>query len=293
MKPNVSSSRAVAALVIGSAFACACGSSQKQLTAPQQAAANAEEQAQKAHDEAQKARDEANKTQNELVEAQQAHNEAQAAELAADQKAQTASHQAGIAEQQAGMAARPAPAPTPPTPPPAAPEKGVAEAQGGPHAGHDSAGKVVVITASLLFKSGSAELLPSAKPKLDEVAQALSAQPQANDVKVQGYTDSTGSAAINDPLSQQRAQAVADYLESKGVPQDRISAQGLGKQDPVSKAQTAEGRALNRRVDIVIEPVAGEPGKAAPANAPTEAMPPEKQSPQQQPSQGQPSKPQP
>ncbi|HTB76259.1 MAG TPA: OmpA family protein [Polyangiaceae bacterium] len=288
MKPNVSSSRAVAALAIGGAVACACGSSQKQLTAPQQAAANAEEQAQKAQDDAQKARDEANKTQKDLVEAQQAHNEAQAAELAADQKAQVASHQAGMAEQQAGMAARP-----PPAPPPAAPEKGAAEAQGGPHAGHDSAGKVVVITASLLFKSGSAELLPSAKPKLDDVAQALSAQPQANDVKVQGYTDNTGSTAINDPLSQQRAQAVADYLESKGVPQDRIQAQGFGKQDPVSKADTTEGRALNRRVDIVIEPVAGEPGKAAPGNAPTEAMPPEKQSPQQQPSQGQPSKPQP
>ncbi len=277
MNPNVSSSRAVAALVISGAVACACGSSQKQLTAPQQAAANAEEQAQKAQDEAQKARDEANKTQKELAEAQQAHNEARSAELAADQKAQAASHQAGVAEQQAGMAARPAP-----TPPPAAPEKGVAEAQGGPHAGHDSAGKVVVITTSLLFKSGSAELLPSAKPKLDEVAQALSAQPQANDVKVQGYTDSTGSAAINDPLSQKRAQAVADYLESKGVPPDRITAQGLGEQDPVSQAKTTEGRALNRRVDIVIEPVTGEPGKAAPGNAPTEAMPPGQQSPKQQ-----------
>jgi outer membrane protein OmpA-like peptidoglycan-associated protein len=283
MKPIVSSSRAVAALVIGSAVACACGSSQKELTAPQQAAANAEEQSQKAQADAQKARDEANKTQKDLAEAQQNHDEARQAEMAADQRAQAASRQAGIAEQQAGMAARPPPAAPPP-------EKGVAEAQGGPHAGHDSAGKVVVITASLLFKSGSAELLPSAKPKLDEVAQALQAQPEANNVKVEGYTDSTGTAAINDPLSQQRAQAVADYLQSKGVPQDRISAQGFGKQDPVSHAQTTEGRALNRRVDIVIEPVAGEPGKA-----PGQATPPAQPSPaEQQPSQhGQPSQPQP
>jgi outer membrane protein OmpA-like peptidoglycan-associated protein len=284
MKPIVSSSRAVTALVIGSAVTCACGSSQKELTAPQQAAAYAEEQSQKAQADAQKARDEANKTQKDLAEAQQAHAEARQAEMAADQRAQAASRQAGMAEQQAGMAARPPPA----APPSAPPEKGVAEAQGGPHAGHDSAGKVVVITASLLFKSGSAELLPSAKPKLDEIAGALQAQPQASNVKVQGYTDSTGTAAINDPLSQQRAQAVADYLQSKGVPQDRISAQGFGKQDPVSHAQTTEGRALNRRVDIVIEPVTGEPGKAEPGQAPGQATPPA------QPSQhGQPSQPQP
>jgi outer membrane protein OmpA-like peptidoglycan-associated protein len=276
MKPIVSRPRAVAAVVVGSAVITACGSSQKQLTEPQQAAAQAEDQAQKAQADAQKAREEANKTQKDLAEAQQAHNEAQAAEMEADHRARDASHQASIAEHQAGIAARA------PEVPPAAPvaqqaegqkkgDQGVAEAQGA----HDSAGKVTVITASLLFKSGSAELLPSAKPKLDEVAQALSAAPQANDVKVEGYTDSTGTAEINDPLSQQRAQAVADYLQSKGVPQDRITAQGFGEQDPVSHAQTAEGRALNRRVDIVIEPVQGQ-GKA-PAGQ------------QQQPSQQQPS----
>jgi outer membrane protein OmpA-like peptidoglycan-associated protein len=272
MKPIVSRSRAVAALVVGSAVISACASSQKELTAPQQAAAQAEEQSQKAQADAQKARDEANKTQKDLADAQQANDEARKAEMTADQKATAASHQASVAEQQAQLAARP-PAAPPPAAPPAvaqqAPEKGVAEAQGS-HAGHDSTGKVTVITASLLFKSGSAELLPSAKPKLDEVAQALSAQPQANNVKVQGYTDSTGTAAINDPLSQERAQAVADYLESKGVPKDRITAEGFGKQDPVSQAQTAEGRALNRRVDIVIEPVEG---KAMPQAEPPHGQP--------------------
>jgi outer membrane protein OmpA-like peptidoglycan-associated protein len=276
MKPIVSRSRTVAAVVVGGAVISACASSQKELSAPQQAAAQAEEQAQKAHSDAQKARDEANKTQKDLADAQQANDEARKAEMAADQRAQVASHQAGIAEQQAQLAARPPAAP--PAAPPAeaqkTPEKGVTEAQGA-HAGHDSTGKVTVITASLLFKSGSAELLPSAKPKLDEVAQALSAQPQANNVKVEGYTDSSGTAAINDPLSQQRAQAVADYLESKGVPKDRVTAEGFGKQDPVSLAPTTEGRALNRRVDIVIEPVEGK------------AMP------QAEPPHGQPSQPQP
>jgi outer membrane protein OmpA-like peptidoglycan-associated protein len=277
MKPIVSRSRAVAALVVGSAVISACASSQKELTAPQQAAAQAEEQSQKAQADAQKAREEANKTQKDLADAQQANDEARKAEMAANQRATAASHQAGFAEQQAQLAAQPPAAPPPAAPPAAAqqtPEKGAAEAQGS-HAGHDSTGKVTVITASLLFKTGSAELLPSAKPKLDEVAQALSAQPQANNVKVEGYTDSTGTAAINDPLSQERAQAVADYLESKGVPKDRITAEGFGKQDPVSQAPTAEGRALNRRVDIVIEPVEGK------------AMP------QAEPPHGQPSQPQP
>jgi outer membrane protein OmpA-like peptidoglycan-associated protein len=274
MKPIVSRTTTAGALIITGAFAAACGSSQKELTAPQQAAAQAEDQSQKAQADAQKARDEANKAQKDLADAQQANDEARKAEMAADQKAQQASHQAGVAEQQAGLAARPPAAPT-----------GATEAQGGvagPHAGHDSAGKVVVITASLLFKTNSAELLPSAKPKLDEIADALRTQPQANNVKVQGHTDSTGSAAINDPLSEKRAQAVADYLQSKGVPPDRITAQGMGDQDPVSQANTGEGRALNRRVDIMIEPVEGAGNKQAPEQpAPAQAQPQPQPQPQQ------------
>jgi outer membrane protein OmpA-like peptidoglycan-associated protein len=264
MKPIVSRLPVVGALVLTSAVITACASNQKQLNASQQAAADAENRAQKAQADAQKARDDANKAQSDLAEAQQNHNEARAAEMAADQKAQQTSHQAAVAEQQAGQSVRP------PAAPPAAgtANKGVTEAQGagpGQHVGHDSAGKVVVITASLLFPSDSAELLPSAKPKLDEIASALQAQPQSSHVKVQGYTDSTGTAAVNDPLSQKRAQAVADYLESKGVASDRITAQGLGEQDPVSHAKTTEGRALNRRVDIVVEPVQQPAKPMAPA----------------------------
>ena len=265
MKPFVSRTPVVGVLVVTSALATACASSQKQMTEPQQAAARAEDQSQKAQADAQKARDDANKARSDLADSQQSNNEARAAEAAADQKAQQASHEAALAEQRAGQAAHP-PMASPPKP---STEKGVTEAQAGA-AGRDSAGKVVVITASLLFPSSSAELLPSSKPKLDEIAGALKSQPQASHVKVQGYTDSTGSSAINDPLSQQRAQAVADYLESKGVSPDRISAQGFGKGDPVSHAQTTEGRALNRRVDIVVEsaPETGKP--MAPPPAPTQ-----------------------
>ncbi len=266
MKSIVSRAPAVAVLLAGGAFiAAACGGSQKELTAPQQAAAQAEDQAQKAQEEAQKAREEANKTQKDLAEAQQSHDEARKAELSADQRAQVATRQAQIAEQQASQAAQP-PAPAPAQGAQPQQQKGVAEAQAGPHPGHDSSGKLVIITASLLFPSNSAELLPSSKPKLDEVAGALNAQPQANKVKVQGYTDSTGSVAVNEALSQKRAQAVADYLQSKGVSPDRISAEGFGDQDPVSLEKNAEGRALNRRVDLVVEPAEGRANTQAPDN---------------------------
>ena len=267
MKSIVSRAPAVAVLLAGSAvIATACGGSQKELTAPQQAAAQAEDQAQKAQEQAQKAREEANKSQKELAEAQQSHDQARQAELAANQQAQAATRQAQIAEQQATMASMP-PQPKPAAPPPqAAPpaeQKGAAEAQG-QHAEHDSTGKLVIITTSLLFKSNSAELLDSSKPNLDEVADALNAQPKANTVKVQGYTDSTGSVDVNEALSQKRAESVADYLQSKGVAPDRISARGFGDQDPVSTEKTAEGRALNRRVDLIVEPAEGRANTQAP-----------------------------
>lgn len=278
MKLIVSKPRAVAVLVVSSAAISACASSQKQLTAPQQAAAQAEEHAQKAQNEAQKAREQSDKAQQNLAEAQQTHNEAKQAELMADQRATEASRRAAVAEAQAGLAAKPAALPPASEQAQGAQksEKGVAEAQG--HQGNE---KVKVITASLLFKTGSAELMPSAQSQLDDVAQALSAQPQANDVKVQGYTDNTGSAAVNDPLSKKRAQTVADYLESKGVSKDRITVEGFGDKDPVSSANTTEGHALNRRVDITVEPVEGrampqgqQPQKGQPSQSPPSQPPP-------------------
>lgn len=245
----------VRAPAIAALFIVACAGSQKELTAPQQAAAQAEDQAQKAQNDAQKAREDANKAQKELGEAQATHDDARRAELTADQKAQQASMAAMHAEQQAALAAHP---PQPAAPPvaaaPPAPAKGVAESQGAQK--EPSVDKVVVITAGLLFPSGSAELSSSSKPKLDKVASALKGQPQASHVTIEGYTDDTGTPEINEKLSEQRAQAVADYLEGQGVPQGQLSTKGLSTQDPVSTKQTAEGRALNRRVDIVIQSAA-------------------------------------
>jgi OOP family OmpA-OmpF porin len=73
---------------------------------------------------------------------------------------------------------------------------------------------------------------------------------------VQGYTDSRGSDALNQDLSQRRAEAVRAYLVRRGVPSDRITAQGMGASNPIADNDTAEGRADNRRVELVVQPSA-------------------------------------
>jgi outer membrane protein OmpA-like peptidoglycan-associated protein len=71
-------------------------------------------------------------------------------------------------------------------------------------------------------------------------------------VQILGFTDNTGSDAINYPLSENRALSVKNYLVSRGVPPQRIATQGMGPQNPVASNQTEEGRALNRRVEIYV-----------------------------------------
>ncbi|MCA1793773.1 MAG: OmpA family protein, partial [Desulfobacteraceae bacterium] len=84
---------------------------------------------------------------------------------------------------------------------------------------------------------------------LDQIADVLKTHPQIN-VKVQGHTDSIGSKAYNDDLSIKRAQAVKTYLMNKGVQEERLSVEGFGFSKPVAPNDTAEGRALNRRVEL-------------------------------------------
>ena len=69
---------------------------------------------------------------------------------------------------------------------------------------------------------------------------------------IEGYTDSTGSDELNEKLSQDRAQAVRDYLTAQGLAQDSVTAQGFGKSEPVADNNTATGRQRNRRVEIVV-----------------------------------------
>jgi outer membrane protein OmpA-like peptidoglycan-associated protein len=108
--------------------------------------------------------------------------------------------------------------------------------------------------AGVTFATNSYEIQPRFRHTLDQVAETL-AQYNQTYLDVYGHTDSTGNDAINVPLSQNRAAAVADYLASRGVQAARIGTQGFGSSRPVASNDTAEGRQANRRVEIKIVPV--------------------------------------
>lgn len=115
-------------------------------------------------------------------------------------------------------------------------------------------GTVILLPGSVLFASNKAELLPTAQAKLDAVAEALKNQDDRKMV-VEGHTDSQGTEASNLDLGQRRAQSVRDYLVSKGVNSESISASGIGQGRPVADNKSPEGRANNRRVEIVIQSI--------------------------------------
>jgi len=113
-------------------------------------------------------------------------------------------------------------------------------------------GVVITISGSLLFPSGERELSPIARQNLDQVAQALAQQPPSTTFVVEGYTDDTGSEKQNEQLASERAKAVADHLVKAGIDPSRIRAEGHGEHDPIAANDTPEGRASNRRVEIVV-----------------------------------------
>lgn len=116
----------------------------------------------------------------------------------------------------------------------------------------DERGTVITLAGGVLFASNKSALLPGATQSLDQVAEALKSEPNKH-VLIEGHTDSRGSDATNQTLSKARADAVASYFTSRGIPNARISTAGLGKSRPVADNNTAEGRANNRRVEIVIQ----------------------------------------
>jgi OOP family OmpA-OmpF porin len=101
------------------------------------------------------------------------------------------------------------------------------------------------------FKILSYVLGEEAKAVLDEIAKTLTAYPQLK-VEVQGHCDTTGNDKINDPLSQNRANAVKNYLVKKGIAAERLEAKGYGSRTPIATNATVEGRRLNRRVQFVL-----------------------------------------
>lgn len=116
----------------------------------------------------------------------------------------------------------------------------------------EEAGRMVISLSGVLFQTGGAELSEAAHLRLDTVVQALRAYPD-RPILIEGYTDARGSEDSNKELSQRRADAVREYLESRGVEPERLRAVGRGESNPVASNDTASGRATNRRVEIVID----------------------------------------
>ena len=112
---------------------------------------------------------------------------------------------------------------------------------------------LVTISDAILFDINSAALKPQAQSMLAQSADVMIRYPDS-DLLVKGHTDSTGSEAYNEELSERRARSVRNFLIAKGVSAQRITAIGFGKTMPVASNDTVEGRAQNRRVEIEIRP---------------------------------------
>jgi len=137
--------------------------------------------------------------------------------------------------------AKPAP-PAPPAPPPAKPAE---PAKPAPQSVRES----VVIQADALFDFDKSVLRPDGKKAIDDALAKI----QGTDLEMviaTGHTDSIGTEQYNQRLSERRAEAVKQYLESKGIPASKITTIGKGESQPVATNKTKEGRQKNRRVDI-------------------------------------------
>jgi len=107
------------------------------------------------------------------------------------------------------------------------------------------------IPADAGFDVNRSELKPSLRSVLDKFATTLN-EHAVTSIAIVGHTDSTGSDAVNNPLSMARAQSTRDYLVAHGVAPGRIGVSGRGEYEPIANNDTAAGRALNRRVEIFI-----------------------------------------
>jgi outer membrane protein OmpA-like peptidoglycan-associated protein len=110
--------------------------------------------------------------------------------------------------------------------------------------------KTKLVLRGVHFDFDKASLRPEGKPILDEAAKILNENANVR-VQVQGYTDGVGSVEYNLGLSDRRAATVRDYLVGRGVAASRLTTKGFGKADPVASNDTDEGRAQNRRVELV------------------------------------------
>lgn len=125
----------------------------------------------------------------------------------------------------------------------------------------DTRGMVITLSGSVLFATNQSKLLPGAAQRLEEVANALTRGDPESKITIEGYTDSRGTREHNMALSEKRAETVKNQLVSRGVAADRITTVGKGPDEPVASNQTPEGRANNRRVEIIVAPRAPSPGQ--------------------------------
>ena len=110
---------------------------------------------------------------------------------------------------------------------------------------------VVITLGDVLFEVGRAELLPGARQNIDDVIELLETEPGKR-IRIEGHTDATGPAALNLRLSQQRAEAVRSALVERGIDPGRMDAVGMGEDFPIASNETEDGRASNRRVDVIL-----------------------------------------
>lgn len=110
---------------------------------------------------------------------------------------------------------------------------------------------IVTFNSPILFDLNSAALRPNAKELLNDVGNVLAKYPET-DILVMGHTDNTGSEAYNQELSERRAQAVSNYLITRGVAASRLKYMGFGETMPVASNDTETGRSENRRVEVQI-----------------------------------------
>jgi len=111
----------------------------------------------------------------------------------------------------------------------------------------------VVLKSGALFASGKASLGNDGLSELDALAAKIKATDTIRSIEIIGHTDSMGDAAMNQKLSESRAAAVKAYLVKQGIAADRITASGMGEDKAVADNDTAEGRAQNRRVEVIFK----------------------------------------
>jgi len=110
---------------------------------------------------------------------------------------------------------------------------------------------VSVVLEDVRFENNSAELTSGSTEQLDKAVAAMKEYPHIR-VEVQAHSDSSGAASYNQALSEKRAGSVRDYMVSKGIAADRLTAKGYGEDQPIASNDTREGRAKNRRVELKI-----------------------------------------